>query len=582
MELDYLNFVASVRDDFSDTLTELSADLQAVGELADKTNRKLNLEVDVDDRELDQLQAELASTSAGTAAADPASPDGGGGSTTSTATSDGGGEDFLSTNDVRRLRDEFEDAFDESRFLRQGGQVSNWWDVMDERAFSDRLDFDADLDDLMGFQSLDIDDALDRFGDDRGPLNKFLNTISSGNFTMNTFYNIVARLIPLLATFVAALPAAIGGLTGLAVAGLGAGGGAATIAGLGALGFASERGMSTQEFTQFVMDELTSSFMDAFEPLGRQFSGVFEDALDGISTLFDEIAQRGAVLTKLRDEAYAFGSFVIDFLPTTLEKLARLGEATSGAFAALGAWFDDGDIIGGFAETMADTLPWLSLFASSFLTILPLIMDLSEGFLMVTSLLTALVAGMVDVLSVFQFFENVTGIGVETLGAFIGSLLILSGLLGATSLAMSALNVQMVLSAIRAIPSVVAGLQAFIVHMGIATTTTWSLALAVGVLTGGLALIAGGAALAASQFDLFGSKIDSATSSLREFGRVSGRIDDTSLSSGTSSFGGSDTVYIDYTDNSETTNEVSSQDEGVAVSAYQNYRSGSQLDAMTQ
>lgn len=587
MELDYLNFVASVRDDFSDTLNELSRDLAEVGLLAEAVDQRLNFDVDVDDSELKKLDKELStrSVTGGDGPAEPHSVGDGGGSR-STTTADGGATDVLSTNDIRRLRDNFGDVFDESSFIRQGGQVPDWWQTLNDRDLADIIDFDALADDdemlrrFGSIQNMDIDAAIDFFEDlddldiadlpgrdNRGPLRTFFETIDEGDLTMNTFYNILARLIPLLATFVAALPAAIAGVAGLAAAGIGAGGGVAAIAGLGALGFADERGMSLQEFTDHVRTRLTDSFTEAFTPLGRRFTPMFEDALDGIDDLFEALAARGDSLAMLRDDARAFGSFVLDVLPEKLDRLVQLGDAAGEAFGALGQWIEDTDFAGGFATVLGDILPMLTRLGVSLLSLLPLVIDLSEGFLFTATALTWMIGGLVEASSALQFFEAWTGVGIESLAALTGLLFVLSTVLGFNMIPMLA-----------AAGKAIYGL---IIAMKAAELSALQWAAATAIATAGLSVLAGVAAFAAGKVSLVGDNIGDATSNLREFGRVSGRINDDALAtSGGLADPNGGSVYIDYTDNSETTNEVNSVDDGVAVSSFQNYREGSTLDGV--
>lgn len=431
-------------------------------------------------------------------------------------------------------------------------------DIIDEEGLAGVFASDADRRRSMVNLPGDRDDTplLDRLlgGRDRkgnrsgGMLRPF------ANLQMSKFYNILAQLLPLLLVFIGALPAAIVAIGALAVAALGAAGALAAIGGLGALGFAAAQGDGDLAAgMQELLKTIKRDFLNAFLPLADRFDDVFSDALDGLGELFDAIAAQGDVLVQFKDEARAFGGFIMDFLPTAISLMVQFGDAFSPIFGMFGDWlnmnFDD--ILGGLADVFVQALPSLLRFIDAFIAFLPFLMDLSVGFLIATSY-------------IMEFF-GMLGQIMGALGPVSTGIAVMIGLLvGLASIVSLATGVYGVFAgmlagtALEAIWSYVAAIWiAITAEMSFIGTTMLAI-FAVSMLTGGLILLFGALGSAASGFSLMSGEIDKATKSLNQFSSARSGFDGGMGGSHTS--GLSEGTLSVYNDNSKTVYSDSGDD----------------------
>lgn len=379
----------------------------------------------------------------------------------------------------------------------------------------------------------DISDLGDESQSLRGSFRQLRRTVRQGdglfgnlNLRMTQFYDVLASLLPLLLTFVGAIPAILTALGALTAAALGAAAGLAAIGGMAFLGLADSRAGSITEGLQDIIGQIRESFLDAFAPLMERFTPLARDALEGLEDLFDAIAAQGHVLTQLRDDARALGGFLLEFLPGLVVELGRVAEAFMPLFSAFGEWAKGADLIRGFSDVARRATGSMMNLTAAFLGILPLIVDMSLGFLHVSSAIMTALTGFTRLLGIFSPLLNLFGLTGETLGSLAGTFLVLTSVLAV------AIKVKLIWAAVlqgsvaTALANAITNLHAYIAaEIGALNATialTAATAALLGILTFGIAPILGSIT---SQW--FGVKdaIDETTSSLKDFNRISGNSD---------------------------------------------------------
>lgn len=400
-------------------------------------------------------------------------------------------------------------------------------------------------------------------GGDRGGLFKSLrrqageltDTFDNFDLRMSDMHNMLARLVPLLLVFIGVLPAAITALVGLAAAAVAAAASLAAIAGLGALGVGLAGGEFDMQRLTDVWKDVQSSFIDAFAPLAERLEPLFMDAIDGLGRFFQAIADQGDALVALTDEARAFGGFLMDFVPGALRTLAGLVEALSPLFAAFGNWLDQNfnNIVRDLASVTAQAAPAIAQLIIKLGQAVPWLVEMSVGFTQVAN-------AVLDVVGIIGVLMDFLGISGRLFG-----LVTATTLAFATALALA--NTRLVAFALKGIASAVLGLYQFFVGLLAADsaltymagttlvtalssvfsfitsllagevalfsfsaatfTATGALAAFMTIATlGAAAALVGVAISAASGFLGLAGSIDSATSSLKDFNRVSGKSGD--------------------------------------------------------
>lgn len=467
-----------------------------------------------------------------------------------------GGDTALSTEQVGGIRDDLGDEFDPRGLLRKDltveelrtGDMDGPMFETPSKADSDRLIFDET--NLQGIENLidwgSVGDVLDEEGvggltgrsdsdqftdfpgrdSDRDLMDMLLGGRHGirgerrggmlrpfSGLQMSQFYNALAQLLPLLFVFIGALPAAIVAIGGLATAALGAAGALAAIGGLGALGFAAIHGDGDLAAgMEELLTTIKQDFLNAFLPLADRFDDVFSDALDGLGELFDAIAAQGDVLVQFKDEARAFGGFIMDFLPTAISLMVQFGDAFSPIFGMFGDWlnmnFDD--ILGGLADVFSRSLPSLLRFIDAFIAFLPFLIDLSIGFLIASSYVMQFFGAIGNLLGALGPVG--TGLGVIT-----GLLLAVGSIVGIVTTLMGLFAGVLTGGVIGALYSAITALYAYLTGTIAATLGTSQLIASLTVLSGGLLLLIGALGVAAWGFSQMSSNIDDATKSLDQF-----------------------------------------------------------------
>lgn len=396
-------------------------------------------------------------------------------------------------------------------------------------------------------------------GKRQGVLNKF------GSLHMEKVWDAFAKLLPVLLVFVGALPAAITGIVALGAAALGAAAGLAALGGLTVLSGAFMMGdgniaKGLQELRTVIKDQ----FLTAFVPLFGSFDDLFRDAISGLGDFFDALAARGDVLTQLKDDARALGGLVIDFVPSALAMLVRMGEAFMPIFAMFGEWasmnFDN--FLRGLVNVFNRILPFALMMIDAFLRMLPVIIDLSMGFFFASSIIIQFISSLLQLFNVLGPLGTFLATIIGLLVAFASITAMLHGLWTVLSALLGGTVVARLASFVAAQWAAFAANNAFAAS---ALKAAASAAILLGVLTFGIipALSALGGA-----FGFLSSDIDKATKSLDQFSSVRSGM---GLESG--SYGGLSPGSVSvYNDNSKNVYNGSDEDSQRRMARKNNFR----------
>lgn len=380
--------------------------------------------------------------------------------------------------------------------------------------------------------STDLREAVS-FGDDDGRMFGGLRRAFSGlsdridnvDLRMTDLHNMLARLVPLLLTFIGAIPAAITAIYGLAAAGVAAATALAAIGGFGALGVALVDGQFQMDRLSEIGNRLQNSFIEAFAPLAEQLEPLFIDAVDGLERLFMAIASQGDVLLEFTDDARAFGSFVLEFIPEALRAVGALADSFSNVFSNIGMFlqqnFTDG--VRTLVQVTQDALPTIANMVILIGRAVPAIIEMSVGFARVVNIVIQTVG------AISQLF-GLIGIGPQRFGLLTAAILtsVSAMLLLRSSLIQFA--VRAALSAISSVAQLITSYTALTASTTAATVATYALATAIVTLIGvvtlgvGIAVLGGIIGGIADQFGGLKSEINGTTEALREFDSLSSSV----------------------------------------------------------
>jgi len=373
-------------------------------------------------------------------------------------------------------------------------------------------------------------------GDDGGPLDSLFRRMR-GSFSsmidgmgefdlrMSDLHNAMARLVPLLLVFIGAIPAAYTALIGLATAAVAAAASLAAIGGFGALGVALQDGQLDMARLQEVGTEIKNSFIDAFAPLAEQLQPLFIDAVDGLDRFFQLVANNGDALLELRDEARAFGQFVIDFVPNALRAIAGLVEGMADVFGNIGDFLQR-NFAGGMRQLLRvtrDAIPAVAEVGLLLAQAVPTLVEMSVGFMRV-------VGTVIQVIGAFSRLLGLLGIGPEMFGLLTGAILAAAT---ATLLFRTAIVKALIASLAKLGGGILAAASSLVGYSGsaiVATLATNALGMALLTLIGivtlglGIAVLAGVVGGIASQFDLLKNDITDTTDALKEFDNVASSV----------------------------------------------------------
>jgi uncharacterized protein YoxC len=377
-------------------------------------------------------------------------------------------------------------------------------------------------------------------------------SIRDVNIRMSDLHNLMATLVPLLVVFIGAIPAVVTALVGLAAAAVTAAGAMAALAGFGALGVGLEDGQFQMDNLSDVVDEVRDDFIDAFAPLAERLEPLFRDMIDAIDPFFQAIANTGDALMELTDEARAFGGFLMDFVPDALGTLAGLVEALSPVLADIGRAINENfnTFVRQLVFWTKQAVPVVASLVQTIIQALPTIVDLGIQFAIVAN-------AVLNIIGLLWTLLTVNGLLADGMGLMVGTLLVaitafsllnkvVLGFVGKalvsaiTSLfrfmtALATANSQMAIfgsttlaSAVSSLISFTAGIFSSIAGLFGFSVAAWQAAIAAAAfwtaVTIGLALpLLGLISGMASEFLGLSDSVDQATSSLKEFDRVSSR-----------------------------------------------------------
>jgi hypothetical protein len=409
--------------------------------------------------------------------------------------------------------------------------------------------FDFDIGDSESMQKLrrSFSKLTSQTGDARDAMSRF-------DLRMSDLHNLMATLVPLLIVFIGTIPAVVTALVGLAAAAIAAAAGLAAITGFGAMGVAMEGGQFNMQNLTEVWQDIQDSFIEAFAPLAERLEPLFRDAVDGLELFFQAIANQGGALMELTDEARAFGSFLMDFVPGALRTLAAVAEALSPILADVGQAINEG-----FRPAMRElvrlteaAMPAVSDLIQTIIGALPTLVEISIQFAQVATAALDAIGLIWNLVTIFGLLDEQIGFLIATgltLLTFLGLLVKILGplitlfriltfsaiksfvvamgaaikatLLFAASLLKSALAA--IWSFASAIVSSIPALTSYTIAQYAATAALASF-ITLATLGAGIALV-GMAMSAAGAFMGLAGSIDSATNSLKEFDRVSGNTE---------------------------------------------------------
>lgn len=498
MALEELDIVIDIVDSFSEEIDELLADLETVDLESGKVD---DIWIDVDvlgDEEIATLQSELASLTDEQLIVD-ADVRGEGQLLNFAALKEAVAADEISEIDFQ------ETGLDQ---IIAKTAIANS-QVMSLRAMAGDIDFGGLGDGRVGGPAR---------GD--GPDDGLLS------FSMADLHNVLAKVIPLLLVFVGALPAAIGGLLGLATAAVSAAAALGAVTGLAGYGFALQAGDGdVMSGMQEILERVQESFTDAFGPIARDLAPLFEDGLEGLENFFDTLASHGNILRSLTDDARAFGSFMSEYIVGIATTMGRLADTAAPLFALLANVVEELDLIEGFTRFLAETLPSLIAFGAALGDIITRLANMSVGFLQVATMAIKMIDVFLDLITLGGAFDNVISRGIASLLALVtvGSIL----------------KATFVTSLIPAVWSFVGAIQTLIGYEALASTATYMLnnaisflranlmktAITAAIVTGGLYAIAIAAGVIANQFMSTSDAIKDATDSLEEFQNLQSDVD---------------------------------------------------------
>jgi len=349
-----------------------------------------------------------------------------------------------------------------------------------DRSSSSILNFASDDDDGGGILNRLVN-TIAAEDDDRSTLKQRLSDLAP---TMSEINNLYASLIPALAVFIGALPAAITGLVALGAAALGAAAGLAGIAGLSALGAGMVGGQFQADQLREKINATIENILTTIQPLAEAMAPMFDAMLQAAEDLVQGLVERGSVLLAFKDDFKGFLGFLVDAIPPLVANLVRFGDVLSPIFAMLGQGVSSDAVFDGLANYLADILPILIDIGAAFLNTLPTILQFSKGLLFTVEVVLQLIGvlrGFFGFITQFiPFVDNFT----SGLGLIVGLLAVFVSLVGLATSVSSAFGAVASALGFKSIPALISALT------GLNLTLTNTLVL-IGAITGGLVLLAG-------------------------------------------------------------------------------------------
>lgn len=257
----------------------------------------------------------------------------------------------------------------------------------------------------------DMDDSGGFVGERRGPFSRLFRRFrrdmsdAIGEFadlrlSMGILMNIMASLVPLIVVFVGALPAAIAGVGALAAAAVAAAGALAGVVGLGLGAMLFEDGQLNVAEAQQHIRNLFDTFLEAFTPLMEALRPVAETMFRQAGFLIRDMATALDGLVNMTGDANDAIRWIADVMAAATAEAVAFADAAMPVMSFIVGGLAGIDWFGIFSDVIADTLPLLTEFAAVMMRIIPVIYELSLGFFEVTNtafLAFAMIATLLDV-----------------------------------------------------------------------------------------------------------------------------------------------------------------------------------------
>jgi hypothetical protein len=360
---------------------------------------------------------------------------------------------------------------------------------------------------------------------ERGPLSEFMQAVKSGlpdmenfNLSMSDIHNALARAVPLLITFIGAVPAVVATLYTLAAAAGAAAVGLMALGGLGALGVGLVDGQFDSQRLSDVLSNVRDSFIEAFAPLAERLQPLFLDGVRGLEQLFQTIANQGDVFMSFENEARAFGGFLMEFIPTMIRGISAMANAFSGVFGNIGAFLQQNfiQILRGMTQTALEAMPAVATLGLTLANMLPPLIRLSTGFVMV-------VDGVLKIIGIFGRFLSLLNISLPMLGALIGTVLTAATAFFLLNSTILTTVYSAIAGFIKSIPLIVTKMFALTQSTTLATLAVNGLRTAIAGLLAitGVGLVIGAVSTLGAKFLSAGNNIRDATDAMKEFKNVS-------------------------------------------------------------
>lgn len=373
--------------------------------------------------------------------------------------------------------------------------------------------------------AMEMPDALG-FGDDDG-FGDLMEEFRNLQFTSGSFHQTLASIIPLLLTFVGALPAAVAGLASLGAAAIAAAGALLGITGLAIGGLAIEDGELDFSEIQERIRSLGETALEEFELAARRLEPLAESAFASAEGLLENLGRRAEAFDRHTDEIRGAFDYLERTVPEVLDKIVAFGAAAMPALGVVDQFLANLNVIQSLSDVLAETLGLTIGLVNAIVNLIGPLISLSRGFLMTSAFILTAFSAMLQLFDIIPY-------GLELFGVLLSVLL---GLVTMTSLYTLATNSALVatLEFVGGIlTSAIPSLNSLTTAITTATAMEWAFyaatAAVLGLLTLGLAPVIGGIA---SQFGAMNDNIQSATDSLREFSAVSDSLEGTAVGVGT-------------------------------------------------
>ncbi|WP_199240790.1 hypothetical protein, partial [Halorubrum sp. SP3] len=228
---------------------------------------------------------------------------------------------------------------------------------------------------------------------------------------MGDFFRIFAALIPLIAIFVGAIPAAVSGLVALGGAALAAAGALAGVAGLAVLGAAldAEGNVETEQLTNRI-EELFDQATAELGPVVQQYAPLLNDAFRTVEATIAGIADEAGVFRRVVGDARGALQYLETTVPSALRDIVRFGDAAMPILSGIIREMGNMGILRAFADLLVRTIPLLSTLTAEIVGMIPAVIQLSEGFLITATGLTMLLGVFFDIINVVPYAGQFIGV----------------------------------------------------------------------------------------------------------------------------------------------------------------------------